>query len=142
MPRSAAGDTPLADRVLVVRLSAMGDVIHAMPAIAALRRARPELKIGWLIEARWAELLCARESERLSSRSQLKPLADWVHLANFSRWRRALFSTDTWREIALCRREVRDKEYGLTLDLQGAIRSALAARASGARDKRWAFAAP
>ena len=46
--------------MLVVRLSAMGDIIHAMPAIAALRQARPEIKIGWLIEERWAELLCSR----------------------------------------------------------------------------------
>ena len=42
-------------RVLVVRLSAMGDVIHGIPAIAALRRERPNLQIGWLVEERWAE---------------------------------------------------------------------------------------
>src|SRR5271166_4441425 len=122
----------LPDRILVVRLSAMGDVIHALPAIAALRRAKPELKIGWLIEERWAELLCSRESERLAPRSQLKPLPDWVHVANFSGWRRALSSDETWREIRSCLREVRTMEYDLTLDLQGAIRSALAARATGA----------
>src|SRR5271166_3310559 len=122
----------LPDRILVVRLSAMGDVIHALPAIAALRRAKPELKIGWLIEERWAELLCSRESERLAPRSQLKPLPDWVHVANFSRWRRALSSNETWREIRSCLHQVRAMKYELTLDLQGAIRSALAARASGA----------
>lgn len=120
-------------RILVVRLSAMGDIIHAMPAVAALRRARPELKIGWLVEARWVELLCAREGERLAARSPLKPLADWIHLANFSRWRRALFSGETWRELSACRRKVREIDYGLALDLQGAIRSALAARASLAK---------
>src|SRR5271165_4560166 len=88
------GSTPcifdLPDRILVVRLSAMGDIIHGMPAIAALRRAKPQLKIGWLIEGRWAELLCSRKAERLAPRSQFKPLADWVHVVNFSRWRRAL----------------------------------------------------
>jgi heptosyltransferase-1 len=124
---------PAQSRILVVRLSAMGDIIHAMPAIAALRRARPELKIGWLIEARWMELLCAREGERLAARSQLKPLVDWVHVANFSCWRRALFSGETWREILACRGAGREMHYGVTLDLQGAIRSALAARASGAK---------
>ena len=95
---------PLPDRILVVRLSAMGDIIHGMPAIAALRHAKPELKIGWLIEERWAELLCSRESERLAPRSQLKPLADWVHVANFSRWRHALLSGETWRDIRSCLR--------------------------------------
>ena len=110
----------------------MGDVIHGMPAISALRRARPELEIGWLIEERWAELLCSRDSERLAPRSQFKPLADWVHVANFSGWRRALSSRETWREVRSLFRGIRAMKYGLTLDLQGAIRSAIAARASGA----------
>jgi heptosyltransferase-1 len=120
------------DRLLVVRLSAMGDIIHGMPAIAALRRAKPDLQIGWLVEERWAELLCARDSERLAARSERKPLADWVHVAKFSSWRRALFSHETWREIQSCRREVRARKYQVALDLQGAIRSALAARSTGA----------
>jgi lipopolysaccharide heptosyltransferase I len=123
---------PLPDRILVVRLSAMGDIVHGMPAIAALRRVKPGLKIGWLIEERWAELLCSRENERLAPRSQLKPLVDWVLVANFSRWRRALSSGETWREMGSCLRELRAMKYDLALDLQGAIRSALAARATGA----------
>jgi heptosyltransferase-1 len=120
------------DRLLVVRLSAMGDIIHGMPAIAALRRAKPDLQIGWLVEERWAELLCSRDSERLAERSERKPLADWVHVARFSSWRKALFSHETWREIGSCRREVRARKYEVALDLQGAIRSALAARSTGA----------
>src|SRR5271166_4119622 len=123
---------PLARRILVVRLSAMGDIIHGMPAIAALRRAKPDLQIGWLIEEHWAELLCARETELLTLRSELKPLADWVHVANLKRWRRALSSVETWREVRSCMREVRAMKYDLALDFQESIRSALAARASGA----------
>jgi heptosyltransferase-1 len=129
--RLIAGALP--DRILVVRLSAMGDIIHAMPAIAALRHAKPELKIGWLIEGPWIELVCSRESERLAARSQLKPLADWIHVANFASWRRALSSDEKWSEMRTSVRKVRAMQYGLTLDLQGAVRSALAARATGAR---------
>jgi heptosyltransferase-1 len=121
-----------AERLLVVRLSAMGDIIHAMPAVAALRRAKPDLQIGWLVEERWAELLCARHAERFSARSERKPLVDSVHVAKFTRWRRALLSDETWREMQSCRREVRARKYEIALDLQGAIRSALAARFSGA----------
>ena len=124
---------PLPDRILVVRLSAMGDIIHGLPAIAALRRAKPELKIGWLVEQRWAELLCSRDSERFAPRSQLKPLVDWVHVANFSGWRHALFAIGTWHEVRSRLREVRAMKYEMTLDLQGSLRSALAARAAGAR---------
>jgi heptosyltransferase-1 len=132
MPPNELSPIPLPHRILVVRLSAMGDIIHGMPAIAALRRAKPELQIGWLIEERWAELLCSRETELLTQRSQLKPLADWVHVANLNRWRRALSSADTWREVRSCTREVRAMKYDLALDLQGSIRSALAARVTGA----------
>ena len=46
-------------RLLIVRLSSMGDVIHSLPAAQALRAAFPNSTIGWLIEERWAELLCA-----------------------------------------------------------------------------------
>ena len=124
---------PLPNRILVVRLSAMGDIIHGMPAIAALRRAKPDLKVGWLIERRWAELLCSCESERMSPCSPLKPLADWVHVADFSNWRHDLSSRETWREMRSSLGEVRAMKYDLTLDLQGAMRSALAARTTGAR---------
>ena len=129
---SAHLDGRLPDRVLVVRLSAMGDIIHAMPAIAALRRAKPDLQIGWLVEERWAELLGARDAERSSACSERKPLVDWLHIARFSIWRKALLSYETWREIGLCRREMRARKYQVALDLQGAIRSALAAQSTGA----------
>ena len=126
---------PFPDRILVVRLSAMGDIIHGMPAIAALRRAKPGLKIGWLVEQRWVELLCSRDSERFAPRSQLKPLVDWVQVTNFARWRRALFFAETWHQVRSALREVRAMKYEMVLDLQGSVRSALAACAAGARTR-------
>ncbi len=122
-------------RVLVVRLSAMGDVIHGIPAITALRAARPNLKVGWLIEQRWMELLCAHPVERLQPRSELKPLVDWVHVSDFKGWRKELKSGATWSEMRGCMREVRAMKYDVALDLQGAIRSAMAARMSGAKTR-------
>ncbi len=110
----------------------MGDIIHALPAITALRAANPDLHIGWLVEERWAELLCARGSDRMAERSAAKPLVDSVHIANFKAWRRALFSGESWREMKTLRGQVRGMKYDLALDLQGAIRSAFAAHASGA----------
>jgi heptosyltransferase-1 len=132
---SARPAVPLFDRILVVRLSAMGDIIHAMPAIAALRGARPEVEIGWLIEERWVELLCSRRSEYATPRSQFKPLVDRIHVANFKTWRTALLAKENWREIGTLRREVRAMHYAVALDLQGAIRSAVAARATGAKTR-------
>jgi heptosyltransferase I len=123
---------PITGRLLLVRLSAMGDIIHALPAVTALRAANPDLHIGWLVEERWAELLCARGSDRMAERSAAKPLVDSVHVANFKAWRRALLSNESWREMKALRSEVRGMKYDLALDLQGAIRSAFAAQTSGA----------
>ena len=122
-------------RVLVVRLSAMGDVIHGIPAVAALRRERPNLQIGWLVEQRWMELLCAHPPERLQPRSELKPLVEWVHVSDFKGWRKGLSSAATWRDMSGCMREVRAMNYDVALDLQGAIRSAIATRLSGAKSR-------
>lgn len=122
-------------RVLVVRLSAMGDVIHGIPAIAALRSAKPNLQIGWLIERRWMELLCAHPVERMQPRSELKPLVDWIHVSDFKQWRKGLSSGATWRDVRTCMREVRTMQYHIALDLQGTIRSAMAARLSGAKTR-------
>ena len=137
-----AGADPATLRILVVRLSAMGDVIHGIPAIAALRRARPNLQIGWLIEERWAELLCAHLFERLQPRSELKPLVDWVHVSNFKDWRKGLSSVATWSEMRTCMREVRALNYDIALDLQGAIRSAMVSKLSGCENSHRVGAAP
>ena len=93
-------------RVLVVRLSAMGDVIHGIPAIAALRRERPNLQIGWLVEQRSdGAAICASFPERMQPRSELKPLVDWVHVTDFREWRKGLSSPATWRDMRGCMRE-------------------------------------
>lgn len=126
---------PATLRLLVVRLGAMGDVIHGIPAIAALRRAMPRLQVGWLIEERWSELLCAHPLERMQPRSESKPLVDWVHVSNFRDWRNDLASGLTWYDMRGCLREVRAMKYDIALDLQGAIRSATAARLSGAKTR-------
>ncbi len=118
--------------LLVVRLSAMGDVIHALPAIAALRLASPNITIGWLIEERWAELLCTRHYARSGPRSTQRPLVDRVHTVDTKLWRRSMLSLHTWRQITASRSELRDVEYDAVIDLQGAIRSALLSTWAGA----------
>ncbi len=121
-------------RLLVVRLSAMGDVIHTLPAVHALREAFPQAHIGWLIEERWAELLCAHGSPRRGGRSALRPLVDEVHTVNLKAWGRSLFSLSTLQRVATVWNDVRDAHYDVAVDLQGAMRSAVLARLSGARE--------
>jgi len=116
-----------------VRLSAMGDVIHAVPAAEALRRAFPNAMIGWLIEERWAELLCAPGTPRRGPRSAQRPLVDWVHTVSLKAWPRSLFEARTAEQVARVWHDVRSVHYDAAVDLQGAIRSAVLARWSGAR---------
>ena len=117
-------------RLLVVRLSAMGDVLHTLPAVCALRRALPSAYIGWLIEERWAELLCAPGSARGGERSPQRPVVDWVHTVRLKEWRR--FTPHSKRQISVAWNRVRTEGYNVALDLQGSIRSAVLARLSKA----------
>jgi heptosyltransferase-1 len=118
--------------LLIVRLGAMGDVIHGLPAIAALRQTFPAARLGWLIEERWAELLCTLAAPRSGPRSLQRPLLDRVHTIDTKQWRAAPLSVSTWERIAAGLSDVRSGQYEIAVDLQGALRSALLARWSGA----------
>jgi len=119
--------------LLVVRLGAMGDVIHTMAAVAALRAAFPEMKIGWAVEERWADLLRAKSDRSSGPRSASRPLVDFVHVLHTKRWRRSLFTAETRTQIANAFREIRAQRHALAADFQGAIKSALVARFAGAQ---------
>ncbi len=121
------------ERLLIVRLSAMGDVIHTMYAAQALREAFPQAMMGWLIEERWAELLCAPGTARRGPRSPQRPLVDWVHTVNLRGWQRSFATLATVQRIAQVWNDVRSVGYDVAIDLQGAIRSAVLARWSGSR---------
>jgi heptosyltransferase-1 len=129
---SAAGDRS-PESLLVVRLGAMGDIIHTLPAVTALRSAFPETKIGWVVEDRWAELLRARESTRSGPRTPTSPLVDFVHTLDTKAWRKSLLSRETQQQISKVRHEIRDCKYEIAVDFQGAMKSAVIARLSGAR---------
>jgi heptosyltransferase I len=119
-------------RLLVVRLGSMGDVIHTLPAVTALRRSFPDAMIGWVIEERWAELLCTLSTPRSGPRSPQRPLVDKIHTVNTRAWRSSPFSNQTWEQIAAGLSELRAGRYEIAADFQGAARSALIARWSGA----------
>ena len=110
----------------------MGDIIHTLPAVTALRRVFPEATLGWIVEECWAELLCTLPEPRSGPRSARRPLVDQVHTVNTKFWRKSLFSIQTWEQIAAGLSELRAQRYQVAVDFQGAVRSALLARWSGA----------
>ncbi len=129
---SLPASVPRFERLLVVRLSAMGDIIHTLPAAAALRQAFPHATLGWLIEERWADLLCTLRHPRAGRRSPQRPLVDCVHSVNTAEWRREPFSFNTWQQMAAGLSHLRGIQYDAAIDFQGAVRSALLGRWSGA----------
>jgi len=117
-------------RLLVVRLGAMGDILHALPAVTALRQAHPSWIIDWVVDPCWQALLAAEDSP---GRSLAQPVVDHLHFAPTKAWRKAPFSRQTRHEIKALRSSLRAGKYNVVLDLQGAIRSAVVARLAGSR---------
>jgi lipopolysaccharide heptosyltransferase I len=118
-PPSLAPDA----RILIVRLSALGDIIHALPVLAALRRQYPDVTIDWLVEASYAPIL-SMVSGRVGRVIVRAP-------ASSLQGGEAVFSVGPGYLRAM--RFLRARRYAAALDLQGLIKSALWARLSGAR---------
>lgn len=98
-------------KVLLVRLGAMGDIVHAVPVAAALRRARPEARIDWLVEAKHRAVL------------DLFPVVDAaIEIEPARAWRRAVGVVGSLRQTA----------YDVAIDAQGLLKSAVLARFAGA----------
>ncbi|MGH9631516.1 MAG: glycosyltransferase family 9 protein, partial [Bryobacteraceae bacterium] len=92
-------------RILVVRLGAMGDIVHALPAAASLKQSFPHSHLAWAVEERWTPLLSQN------------PFIDEVISAN----RRSLGS------LLAVRRRLREKAFDIAIDFQGLLKSALTA---------------
>src|SRR5215472_5216419 len=120
------------ERILIVRLSSVGDIIHALPAVAMVRDAYPDATLGWAVEERWMDLLCAPWYPSSGPRAPQRPLLDRIHPVNLKRWRATLLSNQTWERIAAGLSQLRAEHYQIAVDLQGAARSAMLARWSGA----------
>jgi lipopolysaccharide heptosyltransferase I len=112
-----------ARRILIVRLSALGDVVHVLPLLDALRRARPDAEIGWLVEEASASLLVDHpQIDRVwvaPRRATERSLRGGRPLAALKPWLRLLG-------------ELRAARYEVTIDAQCNLRSSLLARLSGA----------
>lgn len=111
---------PPMPRLLIVKTTSLGDVIHNLPVINDIRTAMPDMAIDWVVEESFADI------------PYLHPGVDNVYTVAMRRWRKQLFSSDTWREIAALKRQIRSHNYDYVLDTQGLLKSALIARCSNA----------
>src|SRR5258706_6575298 len=108
------------NRVLIIKLSAFGDIIHALPVTDALKGSFPHIDITWAIDETFAPLL---EGNSTVDHVLTLPRARGKQL------RSASYHRDYFSRL----RDVRKRRFDLTLDLQGLTKSALVAAASGAR---------
>jgi heptosyltransferase-1 len=108
-------------RILIVKLSSIGDIVHTLPALAALRAAMPQAEISWVVERRSAEIL--RDN----------PILDRLIEVDTKALRRGLMSGETLRAPRQQLRRLRASAFDIALDFQGLLKSASIARLSGAR---------
>jgi lipopolysaccharide heptosyltransferase I len=108
-------------RILIVRLGSIGDIVHTLPSLAAIRRGLPEANISWVVESRAAEIL------------RSNPLLDRLIEIDTKALRRGLMSGETLRAPRQQLRLLRASAFELALDFQGLIKSAMIARLSGSR---------
>lgn len=115
------------DSLLIIRLSALGDVLHTIPAVLELRGAFPRAEISWAVEPPYAELVA-----EVSGVDRVIPVAS-------KRWRRNLLAGQTYREAASVRRGLRAAATGdCAVDFQGLLKSASLGWIAGAK-RRFGF---
>ena len=101
-------------KIALVKLSSLGDVVHALPVAATLRARLPEARITWIVERREAAVLAGH------------PALERIITIDTRRWRRALAPkalAGSVREILTVRRQLATARFDVALDLQGLIKS-------------------
>jgi heptosyltransferase I len=100
-------------RILLVKTSSLGDVLHNLPVVSDIVRHFPNSHIDWLVEENFSEL------------PRLHPAVHNVIPVALRRWRNRLLRTATWREIATFRAILSEQKYDVAIDTQGLLKSAL-----------------
>ncbi len=100
-------------RFLIIRLGSMGDILHALPAVHALRTAFPAAKMDWVVESRWAALLAGNPDV-----SEVIPL-----------------ERTSWAGLRSCIGRLRAGRYSTAIDFQGLYKSAVLGWLSGAKER-------
>lgn len=106
-------------RILLVKTSSLGDVIHNLPVVSDIRRHFPEATVDWCVEENFAAI------------PRLHPGVAQIIPVAIRRWRKKLFKAATWREISSFGRAVQACRYDAVIDTQGLLKSAFIAHRAG-----------
>ena len=105
-------------RILLVKTSSLGDVIHNLPVIADIRNHFPEAQIDWVVEENFAAV------------PLLNPQVNRVLPVALRRWRKHLANGATWEQWRAFKRQLREYAYDFVLDSQGLLKSAMITRSA------------
>jgi heptosyltransferase I len=100
-------------KILIVKSSALGDIIHAFPVLSYLKLHYPNAQIDWVVEKPFSELLKAH------------PDIHQIHLIHSKQWRKTAWKKESWSEFNSFMKTLRSQTYDLVLDLQGNVKSGL-----------------
>ena len=114
-----ATQAPQSPKILLVKLSSLGDVLHNLPIVWDLRKRLPQAQIDWIVEEGYVHLL-----EPLKTTETFKGIDRIIPVA-FRRWRKSLFSIKTWREFFAMRKSLQSVSYDVVIETQGLLKSAL-----------------
>ncbi len=99
-------------KVLIVKTSSMGDVIHTLPALTDAGRAIPGIRFDWIVEENFAEI------------PRWHPLVDQIFPVALRRWRKNMFAPQTRKELRAVYEQLKKNRYDFIIDAQGLVKSA------------------
>ena len=100
-------------RLLMIKTTSLGDVIHNLPVITDIKANIPGMEIDWVVEESFADI------------PRLHPNVSQVITVAIRRWRKHLLKAETWQEIRSLRQQLRSRHYDAIIDTQGLMKSAL-----------------
>jgi len=110
-------------RVLIIKASALGDVIHALPVLDYLHQVVPGVEVDWVVEEPFREILAGN------------PQLSQIHVVRTKVWRKKPFAPATWREIGALQKALQERDYDYVFDIQGNLKSGLICWLTGAAQR-------
>jgi heptosyltransferase-1 len=106
-------------KILLVKLSSLGDILHNLPLVWDLRARLPNAQIDWVVEEGYVHLL-----EPLLSRDDFKGI-DHIIPFGLRRWKKKIFSLNSWKELFSFKKRLQESSYDIVIETQGLLKSAL-----------------
>ena len=106
-------------KILLVKLSSLGDILHNLPMVWDLRARLPNAQIDWVVEEGYVHLL-----EPLLSREGFKGI-DHIIPFGLRRWKKKIFSRNSWKELFTFKKNIQQSSYDIVIETQGLLKSAL-----------------